>query len=46
MKPAIVLGMGMNGLGVSRSLGRQGIEVYGIEYRKVEAIQYRLRRTI
>ena len=31
MKTAIVLGMGVNGLGVSRGLGRQGIEVYGIE---------------
>jgi len=31
MKTAIVLGMGRNGLGVSRSLGRQGIEVYCID---------------
>ena len=30
MKTAIVIGMGRNGLGVCRSLGRQGIEVYGI----------------
>jgi len=27
MQPAIVLGMGANGLGVSRALGRKGIDV-------------------
>ncbi|MCP4608617.1 MAG: hypothetical protein GY845_07875 [Planctomycetes bacterium] len=31
MKIAIVLSMGLTGLGVTRSLGRQGIEVYGID---------------
>ncbi len=31
MKPAVVLGMRINGLGVVRGLGRQGIEVYGID---------------
>ena len=34
MQPAIVLGMGINGLGALRSLGRQGIETYGIECRE------------
>jgi predicted ATP-grasp superfamily ATP-dependent carboligase len=31
MKPAIVLGMKINGLGILRNLGKQGIEVYGID---------------
>lgn len=34
MRIAIVLRMGQNGLGITRSLGRQGIEVYGIDYEK------------
>ena len=34
MKSAIVLGMDQNGLGIVRSLGRKGIEVYGIDHRK------------
>lgn len=31
MKPAIVLGMKANGLGVIRGLGKEGIEAYGID---------------
>jgi len=31
MQPAIILGMGANGLGVSRALGRKGVDVYGID---------------
>ena len=38
MKPAIVLGMWINGLGIVRGLGRQGVEVYGID--KEEAIAF------
>jgi len=38
MKPAVVLGMGVNGLGILRGLGRQGIEAYGID--KEEAIAF------
>jgi predicted ATP-grasp superfamily ATP-dependent carboligase len=34
MKIAIVLHMGQNGLGITRSLGRKGIEVYGIDHEK------------
>ena len=34
MKTAVVLHMGETGLGITRSLGRLGIEVYGIDYEK------------
>ena len=38
MKPAIVLGMKVNGLGIFRGLGRQGIEAYGVD--KEDAIAF------
>ena len=35
--PAAVMGLGVNGLGVVRSLGRQGVPVIGLRTRSEEA---------
>jgi hypothetical protein len=32
--PAVIFGLSENGLAIGRSLGRQGIKVYGIGYSK------------